>query len=167
MGPAGIPGETSWERAMKKTVWIVVANRGVARLFQARQATGPLEEMDAFIHPEARLPDRDLVSDRPGRGFERSGPGRHAEEPDSSVAEVEADSFALELSRFLLKSRHDGRFDALVLMAAPGFLGSLRDRLDGQIKERILLEVDKNLVHLDAMAVRGYLPERLYSTVGG
>ncbi|AIF47173.1 hypothetical protein HY57_07735 [Dyella japonica A8] len=150
---------------MKKTVWIVVANRGVARLFQASQPTGPLEEMDAFIHPEARLRDQDLVTDRPGRGFERSGPGSHAEEPDSSVAEVEAGHFALELSRFLLKGRQEGRFDALVLIAAPGFLGSLRDRLNGSMKDRILLEVAKNLVHLDAHAVRSYLPERLYSAV--
>ncbi|MDR3445268.1 MULTISPECIES: host attachment protein [unclassified Dyella] len=150
---------------MKKTVWIVVANRGVARLFQARQATGPLEELEAFIHPEARLRDRDLVSDRPGRGFERSGPGSHAEEPDSTVAEVETGNFALELSRFLLKGRNEGRFDALILIAAPAFLGSLRDRLDDQIRDRILQEVAKNLVHLDAVGVRGYLPERLYSSV--
>lgn len=152
---------------MKKTVWIVVANRGVARLFQATQATGPLEELEAFIHPEARLRDRDLVSDRPGRGFERAGPGSHAEEPDSSVAEVEAGQFALELSRFLLKGHGDGRFDMLVLIAAPGFLGALRERLGGAMKHHILLEVAKNLPHADAATVRGYLPERLYSTVNG
>src|SRR5689334_15728317 len=64
--PSGIPGEISWERVMNKTVWIVVAKRGVARLFQARQPTGPLEELDAFIHPEASLHEQDLVSDRPG-----------------------------------------------------------------------------------------------------
>lgn len=152
---------------MKKTVWVVVANRGVARLFQASQPTGGLQEMDAFIHPEARLHDQDLVSDRPGRGFERAGPGRHAEEPDSTVAEVETGNFALELARFLLKGRNEGRFDALMLVAAPAFLGSLRDHLDGQVRDRILLEVAKNLVHLDAAAVRAYLPDRLYSGVDG
>ncbi|WP_109124004.1 host attachment protein [Dyella sp. C11] len=150
---------------MKKTVWVVVANRGVARLFQASQPTGPLEEMDAFIHPEARLHDQDLVSDRPGRGFDRAGPGRHAEEPDTTVAEQETTNFALELSRFLLKGRTDKRFDALVLIAAPAFLGSLRERLDGVTRDRILLEVAKNLVHLDPIGLRQYLPERLYSAV--
>ncbi|ULU27207.1 host attachment protein [Dyella terrae] len=81
------------------------------------------------------------------------------------MAEVETGNFALELSRFLLKGRNEGRFDALILIAAPAFLGSLRDRLDDQIRDRILLEVAKNLVHLDAFGVRGYLPERLYSSV--
>lgn len=151
---------------MNKTVWIVVANRGVARLFQARQPTGPLQELDAFIHPEARLREQDLVSDRPGRGSERFGPGGHAEDPDTTLVEQETSNFALELSRFLLKGRTDGRFDGLMLIAAPEFLGSLRDRLDGPTRGRIMLEVAKNLVHLDAAAVRNYLPDRLYSAVG-
>ena len=151
---------------MNKTGWNVVGNRGVARLFQARHPTGPLEELDAFIHPEARLHEQDLVSDRPGRGFDRVGPGGHAEEPDTTMVEQETGNFALELSRFLLKGRTDGRFDGLMLIAAPAFLGSLRDRLDGPTRGRIMLEVAKNLVHLDAAAVRNYLPDRLYSAVG-
>lgn len=150
---------------MNKTVWIVVANRGVARLFQARQPAGPLEEMEAFIHPEARLHDQDLLADRPGRAFDRMGGGSHAEAPDTSLAEQETNNFALELSRFLLKGRTSGRFDGLMLIAAPAFLGSLRDRLDSPTRGRIMLEVAKNLVHLDAAALRQYLPERLYSAV--
>jgi len=53
---------------MNKTVWIVVANR----VFQARQPTGPLEEMEAFIHPGARLHDQDLLAD-PARSHLRLG----------------------------------------------------------------------------------------------
>ena len=151
---------------MNKTVWIVVANRGVARLFQAKQPTGPIEELEAFIHPEARLHEQDLVTDRPGRGFDRMGYGSHAEDPDTTIVEQETANFALELSRFLLKGRTNGRFDGLMLIAAPAFLGSLRDRMDGPTRGRILLEVAKNLVHLDAASVRTYLPDRLYSAVG-
>lgn len=150
---------------MKKTVWIVVANRGVARLFKTCQPTGPMEEMEAFIHPEARLHDQDLVTDRPGRGLDRFGAGRHADDADSSLTEQETDNFALELSRLLKKGRAQGRFDTMVLIAAPTFLGALRERLDGPTRERITLEVAKNLVHLDASALRQYLPELLYSAV--
>ncbi|WP_158543519.1 host attachment protein [Dyella solisilvae] len=150
---------------MKKTVWIVVANRAVARLFRASQPLGPLEEMDSFIHPEGRLPEHELVSDRAGRGLERMGVGGYAEDQDTTVAAHETASFALELSRFLQKARTAGQFDALVLIAAPAFLGAMRERLDGSTRGRVTLEVDKNLVHLDAAAIRGYLPERLYSGV--
>lgn len=151
---------------MKKTVWIVVANRAVARLFKATQPMGPLEELDSFIHPEGRLQERELVSDKPGRGFDRFGPGSHAEDPDTTATEQEAAVFALELTRFLKKHCHEGSFDALVLIAAPAFLGIIRERLDAPMRQRVMLEVDKNLVHLDAAALRSYLPERLYSSVG-
>jgi len=75
---------------MNKTVWIVVANR----VFQARQPTGPVEEMEAFIHPEARLHDQDLLADRPGRTFDRVGGGSHVDVPDTGLAEQETNNFA-------------------------------------------------------------------------
>ncbi|MBV8157296.1 MAG: host attachment protein [Dyella sp.] len=151
---------------MKKIVWIVVANRAAARLFQASQPTGPLEELDAFIHPEGRLQEHDLVSDRPGRSFDRYGAGRHAEDPDTEATEQEATNFAVQLSRFLHKARCDRKFDTLVLVAAPAFLGALRERLDVPTRERITLEVDKNLVQRSAGEIRSHLPEKLYSAVG-
>ena len=150
---------------MKKSVWVVVANRAVARLFRTSQPTGPLEEMDSFIHPEGRMLDQELVSDRPGRGFERFGPGRHAEDPDTTATAHEMGSFAIELSRFLHKACTEGRFDAFVLIAAPAFLGAMREHLNASTRLRAMLEVDKNLVHLDAVALRAQLPERLYSTI--
>lgn len=151
---------------MKKTVWIVVANRAVARLFQANQPLGPIEEIEAFIHPEGRMQDQELVSDRSGRGFDRFGSGGHAEDPDTTATAQETTNFALALARFLQKGRSDGRFDTLALIAAPAFLGVLRERLDSPTRDRVTLEVDKNLVHLDPAAIRAYLPERLYSGVG-
>ena len=152
---------------MKKIVWIVVANRAAARLFQVSQPMGPLEELDAFIHPEGRLQEHDLVSDRPGRSFDSYGAGRHAEDPDTAATEREATNFAVQLSRFLHKARCERKFDALVLVAAPAFLGALREHLDAPTRERITLEVDKNLVQRNVMEIRGHLPAKLYSAVGG
>ncbi|MFC4525512.1 host attachment protein [Dyella halodurans] len=150
---------------MKKSVWIVVANRAVARLFRTSQPTGPLEEMDSFIHPEGRMLVQELVSDRAGRGFERFGPGGHAEDPDTTATAHEMTSFATALSRCLRKARTDGEFHALALIAAPAFLGAMREQLDAGTRERVMLEVNKNLVHLDAVALRAQLPERLFSTI--
>jgi hypothetical protein len=42
-----------------------------------------------------------------------------------------------------------------------GFPGAPPDRLDVQIRDEIALEVAKKLIHLDAAAFRGYLPEGL------
>jgi protein required for attachment to host cells len=50
-------------------------------------------------------------------------------------------------------------------VAAPAFLGILRERLDASTRERVMLEVDKNLVQHGPAEIRAHLPERLYSTL--
>lgn len=151
---------------MNKTVWIVVANRAAARVFKATQPTGPLEELDTFIHPEGRLQERELVTDRPGRAFDSYSTGRHGEDPATAATTHEAENFALELSRFLQKARTERRYDTLMLMAAPAFLGELRERLDVPTRDCVMLEIDKNLVQRNAAEIRGHLPDKLYSAVG-
>ncbi|HEU4669216.1 MAG TPA: host attachment protein [Dyella sp.] len=148
------------EDAMKH-VRVVVANRSVAHLFQAGGAGAPLHELDTLLHPASRLHDRDLVTDRPGRSFDRVGQGHHATDPGTSPGEHEAERFAIELARRLHKDRAENRFRALVLVADPGFLGLLRAHLDEPTRQRVVLEIDKNLAHMDAAEIRAHLPDRL------
>lgn len=144
-----------------KDVWVVVANRAVAHLFRTGWSREPLQELESMVHPAGRLHDRDLVTDGPGRGFDRVGQGHHATDPGTAPGEHEAELFAVELARRLHKDRAEHRFDALVLVADPGFLGLLRNHLDDPTRKQVILEVDKNLAHMDAAAIRAHLPERL------
>ena len=115
---------------------------------------------------EGRLQERELVTDRPGRAFDSYGTGRHGEDPATAATTHEAENFALELSRFLQKARTERRYDTLMLMAAPAFLGELRERLDVPTRDCVMLEIDKNLVQRNAAEIRGHLPDKLYSAVG-
>jgi protein required for attachment to host cells len=148
-----------------KRVWVVVASSTVARLFAAESAAGPLEELEEMVHPEGRLHERELVSDLPGRTFDSTGAGRHAKAAGVAPKEQETVNFAIQVAERLEAARTEGRFDALVLVAAPRFLGLLRGRLSPPTRERVILELDQNLVHLDGREIREHLPERLYSTL--
>ncbi|MBK5940173.1 host attachment protein [Halochromatium roseum] len=72
------------------TMWLLVADEARAALHAADTPKGPLSEVQDFIDAANRLPDRDLVTDRPGRAFDSSGEGRHALEPHTEPGEVEA-----------------------------------------------------------------------------
>lgn len=148
-----------------KRVWVVVASSTVARLFAAEAAAGPLEELEEMVHPEGRLHEQQLVSDLPGRTFDSTGAGRHAKEAGVAPKEQEAVKFAIQVAERLEAGRTEGRFDALVIVAAPHFLGQLRGRLSPPTRDRVILELDQNLVHLGAREIREHLPERLYSTL--
>ena len=145
---------------MAKT-WIIVANAGQCRCFEADSRIGPLTEVADLVMPTSRLRDRDLVSDRPGRAFDSFGVGRHAMEPRTPPKETESRRFAAEIASKLDAARQEGRFDRLGIVAAPAFLGLLREALGGAVRDLVVFEIDKDLGRLRADEIRGHLPERL------
>ena len=142
-------------------IWVLVADSGRARLFQAEGTIGALQERTDLVMPTSRLQEQELVSDRPGRAFDSVGEGRHAMEPPTPAKEVESGRFAAELATLLESERQRGAYKRLVLVAPPAFLGQLRGALSDSVKTLVSAELDKHLVQLDAEAIRRHLPERL------
>jgi protein required for attachment to host cells len=73
----------------------------------------------------------------------------------------EAMAFAKALSERLRSGRNDGEFDKLYIVAAPTFLGLLRNKLDIHTAQMLVGEVNKDLTRLDPAKIRSHLPERL------
>lgn len=57
-----------------------------------------------------------------------------------------AGGFGVELARHLEEARAEGRYEELVLVAAPAFLGVLRDQLSGVARSALVGEIGKDLV---------------------
>lgn len=131
---------------MKRETWVLVANSSVARVYRLEKHN--LVEHALFDHPQSRLHNRDLVSDKPGRDFESVGSARHAMEPRHSPKDVEADLFAKELARFLEAGRNRGEYDRLFVALSPAMLGLLRNNLDSATAKLISEEVDKDITQL-------------------
>lgn len=148
-------------------MWVLVANSSIGRIFNAPTPLGALEEIESFSHTASRAPDRDLSADRPGRTFDSMGAGRHAKEATISPKDEEAVRFAEQLAARLDEARAKGDVDALLLVAAPRFLGLLRQQLDPVTRDIVSLEIDQDLTRLAAEDIRERLPERLYSNLSG
>lgn len=147
---------------MKTKPWIVVARSDGASIYTASRPTGPLEEVATLEHPESALRNRDLRTDRPGRAFDSAGAGRHAMSGEVEPATQEALRFARQLADELRDGRVANRYDTLYLVAAPEFLGHLREALDEDTRACVRFELDKNLAHEGARDIRRRLPERLW-----
>lgn len=145
---------------MKKT-WVVVADSSRAKIYQIDGARGPLEEVEALVHPEARVHDQQLTSDLPGRTFDSNGQGRHAMEPPTTPKENEAMVFAREVCNRVKAARVSGEAESFIIAAAPSFLGLIRNTLDAATKARVTMEIDKNLVRMKPDEIRSHLPSRL------
>jgi len=147
---------------MPNTTWVVVADSSRARIFKAESAHGPLQELATLAHPEGRLHAQELTSDLPGRAFDSSGlGGRHAMEQNIDPKENEALKFARQVAEHLENGQSENQFARLVLVAAPKFLGHLRQNLSDRVVALVSQEIDKNLVQQSAEDIRRHLPERL------
>jgi protein required for attachment to host cells len=147
---------------------IVVADRGEARFYNIGPAAS-WQVAGRLVDPKARLHDRDLVSDRPGRVFDRAPPanGRrgavahHATDGERSPRKHEATLFARRIVAELERARRQGRFDKLLLIAGPPFLGVLRTALTKSLRAMTIAEVPKDLVHRPERIVRTYVSDAL------
>lgn len=140
---------------MKK--WLVIANSSVARIYKIEKKKA-LVEIELFEHPESRLHNRDLVSDKPGRDFESVGHARHSLEPHSTPQQLEFNLFAKELSVYLENARNNGEFESLYIAASPTLLGLLRQSLDPATAKLVKGEVDKDMTHMNPDEIITHAP---------
>jgi protein required for attachment to host cells len=149
-------------------VRIVVADESEARFYDLSSPRARLRPCGRVANPAAHLHDRELKSDRPGRVFNRAaGTGRrgavahHATGGERRPRTEEARRFARRIARELARSQREDRFDRLVLMAGPRFLGTLRAALRKSIRDAVA-EVPRDLVHQGERALREHLPEEVF-----
>lgn len=146
-----------------KSFWILVADSARARIFTADTPSSPLEEIEDIAHTEGRLYDREITSDLPGRMRHAGGIGGHAYDPSSDPKEHEASNFSHSIAQHLETARSENKFDQLVIIAEPSFLGMLRNNLSEQVKKVVCLELDKEITTQSATEIREYLPRYLPS----
>lgn len=126
--------------------WVVVADESNARLFSSDKIRVELNEIEALINPNARLYKRELDAAPPGRSFDSGGPGRHAIEPRNNTREERARRFARDVADQLEAGLRNGRYQRLIMIAPPDFLGLLRRQLPDDVLSRVELDLTKDLV---------------------
>lgn len=142
------------------TTWVLVADNCRARIFSADKPSSPLIEIRDLTHPEARLHESDLVTDKNGRD-RSAGTGGSSLGEGSSRKQESVDRFAMTVCEELEAARASDIFHKLYIVAAPAFLGMLRKHQSSNIKPLIAAELDKNLATQDSTAIRKQLPEYL------
>jgi protein required for attachment to host cells len=141
---------------MSKT-WIAVAHRGGARVIESTGTTSELSVVRDFDHPEGRLHAGEIDTDRPGESISSTQTGPHPMGRSQSPTERVADDFARAIAAFLDAERTNGSFDRLVLVAAPRFLGRLRDALPRPTQAMVVASLDKNLADAEPETIRQQL----------
>ena len=136
---------------------VVVAESSRARVFEMINPHTPLKELADMVHPQSRIHEQKLTSDRPGRTFDRHGQGHHAMEQEVGAKAQEVIVFAHQVAEYLRTNCGKKAYEKIIIIAAPEFLGQLRKKLDVETKERVVREIDKNIVQQDEAEIRKHL----------
>ncbi len=130
-----------------KPTWILVCGRDGARLFEHSGGEKKIRLVETFSHPEGRLKEQDIVSDRAGRNFHRIDKVSHSGGKSGDPIAHSDRLFVEELADYLKKGRESSSYRRLYLVASPRLLGILKEGIDSETMKTITGFHEKNLSH--------------------
>jgi len=146
--------------ARKITTWVLVADGANATVYANDRPGKGLAAVPDFAFAGSRANTRDIVSDRGGR--ETNVPGgaaRHGLEPRTDIRQNLEREFARTVVAALALAESAGKFDRLVVGAAPHALGDVRALMPAALTKRVTAEVAKDYVRLSPKQIAENLAE--------
>lgn len=133
---------------MRATVtWILVADGTQAKVFEHNGPGKGLSIVKDLQFEQEPLKAQDINSDRPGRRFD-AGPNHRSGVEESDPAQLRETRFVKGVAETLNASQQQGRFERLIVAAAPTALGDLRQALGDRVKQTIVAELPKDLTNV-------------------
>ncbi|RIL05324.1 MAG: hypothetical protein DCC75_11795 [Proteobacteria bacterium] len=129
-------------------IWILVAERAGAKIYERSSKIAPLKLIKDIPHPDGRLKNIDLASDKHGQGSQTGRTDLTAFESHDSPKEHLTKQYAKSLIDELQHAQRTNQCDGFVLEAEPGLLGVLASSLDDQGKKLLRARIDKDLTKL-------------------
>lgn len=152
------------EAVRRPVAWIVVADRGRARIFETSWPLGAqLAEIETLVHPEGHARVQEVVTDAPGRFAESAG-GPHYGEPRTDHRHRTATEFAGVVAERLEKGRNGNAYGYLVIVAPALFLGTLRQSFSSPLAKLVCSEIIKDYSQLSAHELLPLLQSELAPT---
>ncbi len=143
--------------------WVVVANRTEVKVFEyENKKDSEVQFLMKFENPRGRLRPQQINADKPGIFSNLVSHGTRLVKPQSPTERI-AQEFAKKVSVFLEEALQKRRFDDLVLIADPHFMGRVRSSLSKELRRCITKEIIKDLgaVTTEEIKNRVWPPESL------
>lgn len=137
------------------SIWIVAADAASARIFQGESLRGDWQEVEDLADPLVRHPTDDPPTGQ--QGLISGSQGSHRLQPKHSPRESADMAFARLVCERLRRALDSNRIQAFCLVAAPHFLGLLRQSMDEHLRKALMRDLDKDLTRHPASEIRGHL----------
>ena len=115
-----------------------------------------LSLLKTIDHPENKLKNSEIGTDRPGH-YHSSNTARGAFTPHANPKEVEIDNFSREIMNVLNKEREKQSYQELIIIAPPHMDGMLFQHINKNVKNLVINNIKKDIVHLTDAELLHYL----------
>lgn len=128
--------------------WIIVTDSSLCKFYEYQKKPSKITLLKEIEHPESRVKREDaLTSDKPGQYKARDVAGG-AYSPHMDPREVEIDKFAREIAKELDHGRTAQLYHQVIIIASPHMSGLLFQHLNKNVKELVINNIQKDLMHL-------------------
>jgi len=129
---------------MAETIWVLVANRSGARVFE-HKGSGNMVKIESIDHPDGHLKTGDIDTSKPGQAFDSHGYAHHNMDTEVNPKKHLAEKWAGGLADMLDRGRIGQKYQRLILVMEPGLLGILRDKMTRNTAGLVALTIDRDL----------------------
>lgn len=131
----------------KHLTWVVIANSNICRIYHYHKNPDQLTLVKTINHPENRLRDIDLTSDKPGRY--RAGESAHgAYSQPSDPKEIKIDDFSREIDKELDHGRKTNAYEKLIIISPPHMKGILSLHINKHVKDLVTHNIEKDVLQM-------------------
>jgi protein required for attachment to host cells len=125
------------------------------------------EKFANFVTEQAFLDDNpathDQGADRPGRSFAAAASVRRSAIEPTDWHDLEEHRFVERVSKALERLTRERKAPALALVAPPRTLADLRAALASDVKEKVVLEINKDLTRMPVWEIEKHVVDALKS----
>ena len=148
-------------RKITPKTWVLVADGPQAKVFVGDGIGTGLKAVPIGRFDATRAKAREMISDKPGRMGDAASGQRSAVGPKTDPRRHVEETFIKSVAEHVEQAVKSGAVTQLVLVAAPRALGDLRNALSDYVRERVVAEVDRELVNETPETIRDYVVEAM------
>lgn len=140
-------------------IWVVTCDKTICLIYQYDKPH-KLSLLKEISHPENKLKDSELTSDKPGRY--KSGSSAHGTySQDTDPKMIKIVEFYREIARELDQGRTNNHYKQIILISSAQTSGILFQHLNKHVKELISKAIHKDLLHLSEQELLDFLKENI------
>ena len=127
--------------------WVVTTDSNTCRIYQYNKKPTQLTLLKELKHPENKLRDIDLTSDKPGH-YKSSNATHGAYSQPTDPKEIKIDDFSREIAKELDHGRNTNAYKNLIIIAPPHMHGLLFQHINKHVKNLVAHKIEKDLMRM-------------------